>query len=120
MDILTQHAVKPTDKLSVNKVEALLNSMLKEIQKEKNRATALEEQVRKLSHSEQQQQGQPLAAALSQLKQLQQQQRGIELSTANRLKAVEAAQASAASGSSQLDAFRRTSATDRPTLCSAC
>ena len=47
--ILKQHAVGMNDKVSLEKVEVLLNSVLKELQKEKMRSRQLEEQLQRLT-----------------------------------------------------------------------
>ena len=46
--VLKEHAIGKTDRVTVEKVEQLLNSVLKELQKEKARGQLLEQQVRKL------------------------------------------------------------------------
>lgn len=55
MNVLKQHAVSTTDKVSLSQVEQLLNSVLKELQNEKLRNQQLAEQVRKLLTEQQQQ-----------------------------------------------------------------
>ena len=48
-DVLRAHSVGHADKVTLEKVELLLNSVLKELQKEKSSRLKLEEQLRRLS-----------------------------------------------------------------------
>jgi len=110
MEVLKEHRVGPTDKVSVGKVEALLNSMLKELQKEKSRSRVTEETVRKLQGSTQQQVAQPTAAAAiaqlatlqAEVKQVQQQQQFADEAVAKRLSALEVALSAAAVANSSV------------------
>ena len=97
MQVLKEHKIQPSDKVSVEKVEALLNSVLRELQKEKTRARSVEETLRKMESAAQQQEAQSTAvAALAQISALQaelhrlaQQQHVAAEATANRLSALE-------------------------------
>ena len=97
MQVLKEHKIQPSDKVTVEKVEALLNSVLRELQKEKTRARSVEETLRKMESAAQRQEAQPTAAAaLAQITALQaefhrlaQQQHVAAEATANRLSALE-------------------------------
>ena len=54
-DVLAKHSVGTSDKVSLAQVEQLLNSVLKELQKEKSQNKQLADQVRKLLTEQQQQ-----------------------------------------------------------------
>ena len=47
--VLKEHAVGTTDKITLGKVEEMLNTVLKELQREKTRSQQLQEQMRKLA-----------------------------------------------------------------------
>ena len=63
--VLKEHAVATTDKITLGKVEELLNSVLKELQKEKARSQQLQEQVKKLLADGSKHDQQKLLATLS-------------------------------------------------------
>ena len=104
--VLKSHAIGMTDKVTLEKVELLLNTVLKELQKEKLRSRQLEEQVRKLTADQK-----PLSDAREE-SQRQQQEQADELM--RRIAALESTSTGAVAPSSQPPAAPTAAATAAP------